>query len=76
METMRLLAAGTPSTDHAFLSSLFAVFAAAASLAAPGDTVTSGNFLWAGPTEFRGLEYHEQAQLLHMYGARAGSIEQ
>lgn len=72
---MELKAAGTPSTDHAFLSVLFAVFACAAALGASTEDEKQEGFIWAGPSEYAGLELFEAAQLLHWMGSTAVTVE-
>ncbi|KAF9040392.1 hypothetical protein BDZ89DRAFT_1090289 [Hymenopellis radicata] len=57
-EVMQGVHSGTPSDDHAFLSSLFAVFACAQSLSVgrPSSPTGETGWKWTVPTEYAGLD--------------------
>ncbi|KAF8922155.1 fungal-specific transcription factor domain-containing protein [Mucidula mucida] len=76
-EVMRGVHSGTPSNDHAFLSSLFAVLACAQSLSVgrPSSPTDETRWKWTVPTEYAGLEFYERSMILFWMGSRFISIE-
>ncbi|KAJ7590742.1 fungal-specific transcription factor domain-containing protein [Mycena floridula] len=75
-QAMKAYQAGTPSTDHAFLASMFAVFACGACLRSRERSQEKHKDPQRSTSnDYEGMEYYEKAQLLFWMGSGGSQVE-